>query len=166
MKKKAPVRDILSRDKELQKPKYRHEILVRGKDLESCKSKVLRFFRDYQLVRYSSVIILEAESVPSSDPDFTARLQTAQIENRRLLHKLVEELRGEGINLLNDLENMPQGYRTKMLHVITHLLDGFFGIDSYFYNLEEDSHWVSDEMKRKIERSPVDYWLLPLEGRI
>ncbi len=74
--------------------------------------------------------------------------------------------RGEGVSLLNDLENMPQGYRTKMLHVITHLLDGFFGIDSYFYNLEEDSHQVSEELKKKMAGELTDYWLLPVEGRI
>ena len=166
MAKKAPARDILSMEKELQKAKYRHEILVKGKDLETCKSKILRFFRDYQLVRYSSVTILEDKSVPASDPGFGARLESAEIENRRILHELMEELRGEGVDLLNDLENMPQGYRTKMLHVITHLLDGFFGIDSYFYNLEEDSHWVSDELKRKMAGALANYWLLPLEGII
>jgi hypothetical protein len=166
MEKKAPLSDILSREKELGKTKYCHEILVKGKDLETCKSRVLRFFRDYQLVRYSSVTILEDESIPASDPGFGKRLEGAERENRRILHELVEELQGEGIALLNDLENMPQGYRTKMLHVITHLLDGFFGIDSYFYNLEEDSHRVSDELKRKIAGSLANYWLLPLEGII
>jgi len=166
MKMKSPARDILSRGKELGKARYRHEILVKGKDLETCKNKVLRFFSDYQLVRYSSITILEDESLPASDPGFGSRLEGAERENRRILHELVEELRDEGVALLNDLENMPEGYRTKMLHVITHLLDGFFGIDSYFYNLEEDSHQVSEEMKRKIAGSVANYWLLPLEGRI
>jgi hypothetical protein len=166
MEEKAPVRDILSREKDLRKTNYRHEILVRGKDLEACKGKVLRFFRDYQLVRYSSVTVLEDESLPASDPGFGDRLESAGLENRRILHELVEELRGEGVSLLNDLENMPQGYRTKMLHVITHLLDGFFGIDSFFYNLEEDSHWVSEQLRRKMAGAPTDYWLLPVEGRI
>ncbi len=94
MKKKAPARDILSREEELRKTKYRHEILVRGKDMETCKNKVLRFFRDYHLVRYSSVTILEDESLPASDPGFRERLESAELENRRILHELVEELQG------------------------------------------------------------------------
>jgi len=166
MKMKFPAKDILSRGNELQRAKYRHEILVKGKDLETCKNKVLRFFRDYELVRYSSITILEDETLPASDPEFGKRLERAERENRRILHGLAEELRGEGVTLLDDIENMPQGYRTNMLHVITHLLDGFFGIDSYFYNLEEDSHWVSEELGRRIKGSLADYWLLPLEGEI
>jgi len=166
MKTKAPAKDILSREKELQKAKYRHEILVKGKDLETCKGRVLRFFRDYQLVLYSSVTILQDELLPASDPGFGKRLDRAERENRRILHELVEELRGEGVALMDDLENMPQGYRTKMLHVIIHLLDGFFGIDSHFYNLEEDSHWVSEELKRKMAGAPSAYWLLTMEGKI
>jgi len=166
MRTKAPAGDILSRQKELQKTKYRHEILVKGKDLETCRSKVLRFFENYQLVRYSSVTILEDESLPASDSGFRARLESAELKNRRILHELIEELRGEGIVLLNDLENMPEGYKTKMLHVITHLLDGFFGIDSYFYNLEEDSHRVSEELERKIAGALSAFWLLPVEGKI
>ncbi len=52
---------------------------------------------------------------------------------------------------------MPQGYKSKMLHVITHFLDGFFGIDTFFYNLEEDSHWVSEELQKKIAEAPTYY---------
>ena len=51
-----------------------------------------------------------------------------------------------------------------MLHVITHLLDGFFGIDSYFYNLVEDSHWVSEELRATIKTSPSRYWLIAVEA--
>ena len=166
MKKKAPLTDILSRDEDLQKPKYRHELLVKGKDLETCRNKVLRFFTDYQLVRYSSVTLQEGESLGAGDQGFGSRLEKAELENRRVLHGLMEELRDEGVADFNDLENMPQGYRTKMLHVITHLLDGFFGIDSCFYNLEEDSHWVSGELKKKIAAAPSSYWILTVEGKI
>jgi hypothetical protein len=64
------------------------------------------------------------------------------------------------------LSELPQGFRTKMLHVITHFLDGFFGIDTYFYNLEEDSHWVSEQARRRIREAPSDYRLLSVEAEI
>ncbi|MBS1113124.1 MAG: hypothetical protein H6Q92_887, partial [Nitrospirae bacterium] len=83
----------------------------------------------------------------------------------RILRGLIKELQVEGVMNLDDLNALPQGYKTKMLHVITHFLDGFFGIDTYFYNLVEDSHWVSEEMRRRIAENPSDFWLLSLDAR-
>jgi hypothetical protein len=162
----VPFRDILSREKDLQKSIYRHTILVKGTDFHACKMRVLDFFQQYQLVRYSHITVLENESLPASDPGFGDRLQQALLENRKILHELIEELQREGIRTLNDLEDIPQGYKTKMLHVITHLVDGFFGIDTSFYNFEEDSHWVTDDCRSKIASAPVLYWLLNVEATI
>jgi hypothetical protein len=161
-----PFRDILSREKDLQKPTYHHEILVRGADFQACNERVLDFFQKYQLVRYSQITIVENKSLSASTPEFEDRLHQAIFENRRIVHELTEELQREGIRTLNDIENIPQGYRTKMLHVITHLVDGFFGIDTYFYNLEEDSHWVTDAFRGKMVFAPSHYWLLSLETKI
>lgn len=161
-----PFRDILSREKDLQKPLYRHTILVKGRDFQACKARVLDFFQQYQLVRYSQVTILENESLPASDPGFGDRLHGAILENRKILHELIEELQREGIRTLTNLEDIPQGYKTKMLHVITHLVDGFFGIDTFFYNFEDDSHWVTDDCRSKIASAPFLYWLLNVEATI
>jgi hypothetical protein len=46
-----------------------------------------------------------------------------------------------------------------MLHSITHLLYGFFAIDSYFCILIEDSHWVWEGLQNKIETAPSQYRL-------
>ena len=58
---------------------------------------------------------------------------------------------------------MGQGYESKVLHIITHLVDGFFGADTVFYNLEEDSHWLSDKLTDKIKEQPEKFWLLKIE---
>jgi hypothetical protein len=161
-----PFNDILDRHQDLQKTIYHHEILVRSSGFEPSKKKVLLFFQRYQLVRYSVITIQEITSVSASNPEFHDRLEKAIRSNRRILHTLVKELQAENIVTLDDLNELPQGYKTKMLHVITHFLDGFFGIDTYFYNLVEDSHWVSEETQSKIVKTPSDFWLLSLEARI
>lgn len=161
-----PFTDILSREKDIGKNIYNHEILVKGPDFEACKTRVLHFFEKYQLVRYSQINIMQKESLPSTSPDFFKRIDKAVLENRRILHKLAGELQNEGVNTFRDVVELPQGYKTKILHVITHFLDGFFGIDTFFYNLEGDSHWVSDEIMGAIRDNPSRYWLICIEGRI
>jgi len=159
---KVPVTDILSRHEELSRMKYYHEILVKGADKEACKRRVLKFFENYQLVRYSDIKI--DESICATDPGFSARLLKAIRNNRQTLGDMIKELQRENVVTLDDLNRLPQGYKSKMLHVITHFLDGFFGIDTYFFNLEEDSHWVSDAMKKSIDSAPSAFWILTVEA--
>jgi hypothetical protein len=161
-----PLTDILSREKDLQKNVYKHEILVKGSDFETGKAKVLQFFKRYQLVRYSQIDIPRDAALAAGDPDFDNRLQKAILKNRGIVDALADELQREGVDTLHDLAALPQGYKTKMLHVITHLLDGFFGIDTYFYNLEEDSHWVSEPLIRKIHTDSSQYWLLTIKAKV
>jgi hypothetical protein len=161
-----PLTDILSREKDLQKNVYEHEILVKGADFETCKAKVLQFFEQYQLVRYSQIDIPRDAALAAGDPKFEDGLQKAILKNRGIVDTLAAELQREGVDTLHDLAALPQGYKTKMLHVITHLLDGFFGIDTYFYNLEEDSHWVSDMLSKKIHAHSSQYWLLTIEAKV
>ena len=161
-----PFQDILSRHEDSRGIKYYHTILVRGSDFEACKKKVLLFFEKYQLVRYSSIAISESKSLSAANSGFDNRLNEAILKNRQIVSELIGELQAEEIKTLNDLNVLPQGYKSKMLHVITHFLDGFFGIDTYFYCLEDDSHWVTEESLEKIKASPPDYWLLSLEAKI
>jgi hypothetical protein len=63
---------------------------------------------------------------------------------------------------VDQLLTLKQGYATKILHTLTHLLDGFIGIDSAFYNLVEDSHWVSGELAEAIRVAGAEYWLVPV----
>ncbi len=158
--------DILSRELDLGKSKYYHEILVKGSDFDSARKRVLIFFERYQLVRYSNIQMLESSAVSAIDENFNERLQAAISKNRQIIYRLSEEIKSENILSLDDIIALPQGYKTKMLHVITHFMDGFFGIDTYFYNLEEDSHWISEKMLEKIKNNPSNYWILCIEAEI
>ena len=161
-----PIRDILSRQEDIGTTTYYHEILTKGSDFQFSKKRVLRFFKKYQLVSYSHIYVIESASLPASSHDFEGRLQKALLKNRQLLHTLLHELQSEGYTTIQALQTMPQGHRTKIFHVITHLLDGFFGLDTHFYNLEEDSHWVSAALWEKIKATPSQYWLLPIKAEI
>lgn len=144
--------------------KFYHVILVRGSDSYSSKEKTLQFFQTYQLVRYSRISI--RESLQPTHPDFWEKIEKAILKNHHILNELIKELEGEGIVTIKDLATMPQGYKSSMLHTITHIVDGFFGIDTYFYNLEEDSHWISTELKEEIKQHPDLYWLFSIEAQI
>lgn len=161
-----PYNDILDRHRDLNKPVYLYEILVRGSGFEACREKVLLFFQKYQLVRFSVITIREEASVPAVNPAFQGRLRQAILTNRGILNNLIRELQDEKITTLSDLNALPQGYKTKLLHIITHFLDGFLGIDTHFYNLIEDSHWISEELLNSIVETPSDFWLLSLDAHI
>ncbi|MEW6419452.1 MAG: hypothetical protein AB1480_15285 [Nitrospirota bacterium] len=115
-----PFTDILSRQEDLGKTKFYHEILTKGSDFETCKKRVLHFFQNYQLVRYSNIVIIEEDSLTASSLGFRDRLQKAILKNNQILHDLIKELQDENITTLDDLKKLPQGYKSKMLHVITH----------------------------------------------
>jgi hypothetical protein len=161
-----PLDDILDRHRDIKKPSYNYQILVRGPGFEPCKKKVLSFFEKYQLVRFSVMTLDERVSISAEHPSFQERLQEAIVANRSILKSLIGELQAEKLTTLNDLNALPQGYKTKLLHVVTHFLDGFFGVDTHFYNLIEDSHWVSEGVQDSIRKAPADYWLVSLETRI
>jgi hypothetical protein len=139
-------------------------MLSSGSDFETCSRKVLYFFQTFQLVRYSQIRIVAEDSLPASSPDFWDKIEGAIRENRLVLKQLLRELGDEGVTTLKDLEELPQGYKSTILHTATHFLDGFFGVDTYFYNLVEDSHWVSEELTRKMLSSPSHFWLLSIEA--
>lgn len=161
-----PIKDILSRQEDIGTTTYYHEILTKGSDFLFSKKRILRFFQRYQLVSYSHVYVIESASLPASSHDFEGRLQKALLKNRQLVHSLLHELQSEGYATIRDLQTIPQGHKTKIFHVITHLLDGFFGLDTHFYNLEEDSHWVSGALWQNIKANPSHYWLLPVKAEI
>jgi hypothetical protein len=161
-----PLDDILDRHHDLRKPVYSYEILVGGAGFAPCREKVLLFFQKYQLVRFSNIAVDQGRSIPASNPGFQDRLQQAVQTNRTILRSLVRELQDEQVLTLNDLQELPQGYKTKLLHIATHFLDGFFGIDTHFYNLVEDSHWVSKQLQDAIANTPSDYWVLSLDAVI
>ncbi len=155
---------VIAKTQKNKKQKYRHLFLTKGSNFEQCKKTVIYFFQNYQLVHYFHTNILDEESLCASDTNFWKTIEKAVLKNREILHELIIELKSEGIHTLQDLEHISEGYKSKMLHVITHFVDGFFGIDSYFYNLIEDSHWLSEKLRKKINTNPTRYWLIAAEA--
>jgi hypothetical protein len=145
--------------------KFRYKVLASGPDFDACTRTVLSFFTAYQLVRYSHVTILKEDSLPATHPEFWNEIGKAVNENHLVLKQLIKELGNEGVTSLKDLEELPQGYKSTMLHTVTHFFDGFFGVDTSFYNLEEHSHWISEGLTEKMHASPGHFWFLSLEAQ-
>jgi len=143
-----------------------HDILITGSDFESCRQQVERFFKRTTLIRYDEVLVSENESLKGTDVNFPARIAAGLKANRKVLGEFLANLKEEGFSSLDDLQSLEKGYLSKILHTIAHLQDGFFGIDSRFYNLEEDSHGISRHLQQKITATPHGYWILRVRGRI
>jgi len=142
-----------------------HLLLVTGQSYESCRDNVLRFFHHTILVKYDRVEVIAEESVSALQDDFMAKLADGVAQNRQRVVQLLAELRREGFGDLGKWGTMPQGYPSKTVHEIAHLLDGFFGIDSTFYNLLDDSHWVTEPLLQEMGKNPQRYWLIRADGR-
>ena len=143
-----------------------HNILLAGSDFESCSKRVSRFFDRTMLIRYDKVIVLERESINGAENEFRTRLQEGLAANREVVGELLESLKDEGVVTLEGLQGLEKGYLSKILHTIAHLQDGFIGIDSCLYNLEEDSHGISPDLQQQIAAAPDNYWILKVKGII
>jgi hypothetical protein len=141
----------------------RHAILVEGSDIDACKNQVLHFFKQTTLVRYDDIVI-EDNALSGEAQNFNDELQRAILRNREMLQGFIDELAATGFEKRNDLALVVQGYHSKVLHIIAHFLDGFIGIDSAFYNMIEDSHWLSEETRDQISLRPERFQLLFLRG--
>ncbi|MFN3504768.1 MAG: hypothetical protein ACK4Y7_00975 [Caldimicrobium sp.] len=138
-----------------------HFFLVEGKNLSEAAEKVKNFLEKYELVRYDSFKIEENGSFSAKDKNFGDLLDIALSKNQDTLKSYISDLKREGsIINLDDVEKIPQGYLSKLFHLLAHLVDGFFGIDSYFYNLVEDSHWITSRLKKNIAQNPDNYFLI------
>jgi len=143
-----------------------HDILIAGPDFASCRQRVEHFFNRTMLIRYDEARVIENDSINGTEKNFPARIQEGLRANQKIVAELLANLKEEGFKSLDDLKSLEKGYLSKIVHTIAHLLDGFIGIDSFFYNLEEDSHGVSRDLHQKIRVTPDSYWILRVEGRI
>lgn len=141
-----------------------HQILGQAESLPKCREAILRFFDKTTLVRYDHIEVIEEQIFTVSDAEFPMTLDRAISRNHQIVKKLMKDITETGVTDINDLKSLPQGYPSKALHVLAHFLDGFIGIDSAFYNLIEDSHWVSEELKKTMTSNPAHYFLFTLEG--
>ena len=143
-----------------------HDMLMSGPDLATCERHVRLFFAKSQLVHYDSVEIDRHHSVNGADPRFKELIQAAIAENKRILGELLSKLQEEDCATLEDLLTLPQGFKSKLLHTISHLLDGFFGIDSRFFDIDEISHWLTEARQRQLGEQPEDCWLLRIKAQM
>ena len=141
-----------------------HKILSDGTDFESVCKRVVGFFEKTMLLQYDTVEVNDTLSFSANDPDFWPEVEKGIAANRSVLNENIKELQSVGCHTVQDIASLPLGYPSKVLHIIAHLADGFVGIDSTFFNLQEDSHWLSDSLAQKIKDNPQGYWLLHVEA--
>jgi hypothetical protein len=140
-----------------------HLLLTTAVEPRKARARVAHFFEKNFLVHYDLIVIPSDRIISAEHPDFWPRLEEGIAENRRVIAKFLAELQAGGVQQLTDLAEIKQGYESKLLHLVTHLLDGFFGIDSCFYNLEEDAHGISASLARTIRGNPGGFWLVEVE---
>jgi hypothetical protein len=140
-----------------------HIVLTSGTNKEECRTQVLHFFEQTSLVRYDRISIDDTSIISGSHQDFSTRLAKGLQRNEEVLAKLIEELKGAGFENRKDLRSLPQGYPSKVLHIIAHFLDGFIGIDTAFYNLIDDSHWIPEGTSERMTDAPEQFWLFSLD---
>lgn len=142
-----------------------HIFLVTGDDYPDAKGKVEHFLKKNLLVRYTTLLFDDSLTTDNLKDQFRQTTLWAEEQNRLTLQGLLTEFSDLGYESLADLSRVPQGYESKLLHTITHILDGFFGLDSFFYNLIEDSNWISPSLLGKIEGDKeADYFLVHVQG--
>ncbi|MEN8199720.1 MAG: hypothetical protein ABFR63_06560 [Thermodesulfobacteriota bacterium] len=140
-----------------------HEILLDGRDYPSCRQRVESFFQRNELVRYDHIRIDQENSLSSENDSFWPRLEEALERNRNEIRKLTDLLAKEGYGDPGSWDRMEQGYLSKTVHTLAHLLDGFIGIDSCFYNCLEDSHGLSQPLRERIKKDPGNHWLIRVD---
>lgn len=140
-----------------------HLLLTIGTDQTDAQTRVEHFFARNFLVKYDRVTVIASHTVNAEEVAFWKRLKEGIAGNHRVVEELLDELRAGGFEKLTDLLEMRQGYESKLLHVTAHILDGFFGVDTVFFNLEEESHGLSDRLAAAIKANPAGFWLVEAE---
>jgi hypothetical protein len=139
-----------------------HYFLVRSQSGQLAGMHVERYLAGNQLISYAEFFIRQEEIFSGTDDKFLPTLDYGLAANSSFAQRMLDHLKDEGVTSLDQLLELKQGYATKILHTLTHLLDGFIGIDSVLYNLVEDSHTVSEVLADAIHHSPGEYWLVPV----
>jgi hypothetical protein len=140
-----------------------HKMLLAGDSFDHCSKQVHRFFDLTSLVIYDCIETIESKSLSGLDDHFFEHIDKAENVNRQAVRNLISELTKTQIHRIVDLQNIEQGYLSKTLHILSHFLDGFIGIDSHFYNLIDDSHWLPPATAQTIQNNPKHYWLLHVD---
>jgi len=142
----------------------KHIFLVEAESPEQALSQVVKFLSSYQLVRYDRFEVKREEIISVHDERFWEVLEKGLQKNYEILQGFIGELKSEGYQLVDDLRSLPQGYLSKLVHLIAHFVDGFFSVDSYFYNLIEDSHFLSPYLKSRMLGGRQNFYLIQAIG--
>ncbi len=145
-------------------PLSSHTILVSAKNYKNACSQVQDFFDHTLLVRYDKITICRSKSYSGKNRKFTVELSQSIAANRKTLNRFIDEFAKTGFQQIEDFKEVECGYPSKLLHIITHFIDGFIGIDTTFYNLIDDSHWLPDHTRESIKKKPDHFWLIRLDG--
>jgi hypothetical protein len=140
-----------------------HKMLLAGDSFNHCSEQVHKFFDLTSLVIYDCIEVIESKSFSGLDGAFFDLLVKAETRNRQTMQELIDELVKAKIRKTVDFQLIEQGYLSKTLHILSHFLDGFIGIDSYFYNTLDDSHWLPPTTAKAIRKHPHHYWLLHID---
>lgn len=141
-----------------------HWLLCAAADFASAGDAVQNFFQKTILLSYDVLEAVEEGSCSAEVEGFWQALEAGITANRLVLAGLLDDLKAEGCQRIDDLPGLAVGYPSKVLHIIAHLLDGFIGIDSVFYNLLEDSHWLSEGLRQTILTTPSRFWLVRVDA--
>jgi hypothetical protein len=142
-----------------------HDLLVTAEKFADAEKRVRLFFDKSQLVHYDFVDVDREKSCNAADQRFSEGIAAGIADNKRILAELLAKLQDEGCRELADLLALPQGFQSKMLHTMSHLLDGFFGIDSKLFDIDEISHWITPNRRSEIEENPGRCWLIRVEAK-
>ena len=140
-----------------------HKVLLAGDSFDHCSEQVHKFFNLTSLVIYDCIETIETKTISGLDALFFDHIAQAESRNRLTVQGLTDELIKAEIMRTEDFQKIEQGYLSKTLHILSHFLDGFIGIDSYFYNLLDDSHWLPQATTDAINKNPHHYWLLHVD---
>jgi hypothetical protein len=142
---------------------HHHLFLAVGDSRMQARQQAAHFMNTTQLVVYESITIIDTEIRAGDSKHFWVEIEKGITANRTFCNALLKELLQEtGLTKLEDLIAIKKGYPSKLLHILTHMLDGFIGTDSVFYNLVEDSHWLTEPLRSAIQKNPASYWLVPV----
>lgn len=141
----------------------RHIFLVQAERRQDAVSQVIHFLQTTELVSYGLLKVEETGVMVGNNDAFWDVLNRGVERNRQFSSQLLKELQQNGVHEVTDLLTISLGYPSKLLHILAHMMDGFVGIDSFFYNLVEDSHWLGNGLETVIRKTPDQFWLIPVK---
>lgn len=146
---------------------FRHLFLTSGSSVTEAAHRVSVFLARTQLISYDKIIIEKSKNCNATSPEFWPAIVSAIAVNEEHIREYILALTDElQITTISDLAKIQRGYESKVVHILAHFLDGFIGIDSAFYNLEEDSHRLSLPLTANIKAIPSQFWLIHACGEI